>query len=154
MRNFRSLQCVDVALDRLTLLLGANNSGKTSLLEALFFAMGTGRRATVEDDIYLAPGEARPPRDREIIVDVLIRPCDDKGQFIESFPEGSYWLALWGNGVSQDNQDNDFMAFRSRLFWNPQKLEYVMERTFLREWREDPSKLGKEQVKTIRASDI
>jgi putative ATP-dependent endonuclease of OLD family len=60
-RNFRSLKSVDIMINRLTVLIGANNSGKTSFLEALSAAVGLGRRNLTEDDIYLAPTESRRP---------------------------------------------------------------------------------------------
>ncbi len=49
-RNFRSLKSVDVKLDRLTVLVGANNSGKTSFLEALHAAIGAGRQTLGKED--------------------------------------------------------------------------------------------------------
>ena len=98
-RNFRSLKSVDLPLGLLTVLIGANNSGKTSFLEALFAAMGAGRRVLSSDDIYIKPDELIPPRDRSIFVDILIRPTGDNGELCDTFPEGSYWLNLWRNGI-------------------------------------------------------
>ena len=42
--NFRGLPFVDVELDRVTVILGANNAGKSSFLEALCAAVGAQRR--------------------------------------------------------------------------------------------------------------
>src|ERR1700730_10292393 len=42
-RNYRCLRSVDVELDLLTVLIGQNNAGKTSFLNALFAAIGAGR---------------------------------------------------------------------------------------------------------------
>src|ERR1700730_15614950 len=43
-RHFRCLRAVDVELDPLTILIGQNNSGKTSFLSALGAAIGAGHR--------------------------------------------------------------------------------------------------------------
>ncbi len=51
--NFRSLQDVEVTLDSTTVLIGENNSGKTSFLEALHSAIGAGRRMISEEDIFI-----------------------------------------------------------------------------------------------------
>src|SRR5437870_666694 len=75
-RNFRSLKAVDIKLDRITMLIGANNSGKTSLLEAMSAAMSVGRRVITEDDVYLDSDEIKAPKDRAITIDTLIRPTD------------------------------------------------------------------------------
>jgi putative ATP-dependent endonuclease of OLD family len=121
-------------LNRLTVLVGGNNSGKTSFLEALFAALGPSRRALTEQDIYLAKGEVKPPQDREINVDVLVKPVDNGGQALDDFPQGSYWTNLWGTGISQDDEDRDFMAFRTTLQWSGVKGEYETDRRFLSDW--------------------
>ncbi|KAF5417572.1 MAG: DNA replication and repair protein RecF [Candidatus Methanogaster sp.] len=52
-RNFRSLREVDVSLDWLTVLIGENNSGKTSFLDALSASIGAGQRVISERDVFL-----------------------------------------------------------------------------------------------------
>ena len=59
--------------------------GKTSFLEALHAAVGAGQRHFSEEDIWLDAGERHTPKDRSIIVDVLIRPVDDHNQIIDAF---------------------------------------------------------------------
>ncbi|MBT9132346.1 MAG: DNA replication and repair protein RecF [Syntrophomonadaceae bacterium] len=140
-RNFRSLRSIDLTLARLTVLIGPNNSGKTSFLEALFAAMGAGRRVLNSDDIFISPDETSLPQDRSILIDVLIKPTDNKGKFCDNFPEGSYWLNLWRNGIAQDDDDKDFIAFRTRLQWKRESGEYSIERQFLGEWASDSSRL-------------
>ena len=43
-KNFRSLKEVEVSLTPLTLLVGSNNSGKTSFLKVLNLALGIERK--------------------------------------------------------------------------------------------------------------
>ena len=138
-RNFRSLKEVNVSLDWLTVLIGENNSGKTSFLDALFAAIGAGKRVISTEDVFLGPSESKVPENREITIDLLIRPTDDDGNIIETFPEGSYWVALWGNGVSQDDNDNDFAAIRTRMKWDSTRGEYITKRKFLVDWQDDPN---------------
>jgi putative ATP-dependent endonuclease of OLD family len=87
--NFRSLRLAEINLGRLTVLVGGNNSGKTSFLEALSAAVGASRRLLAEDDIYLGKGELKPPQERSITVDVLIRPVDAVWNVLPEFPAGS-----------------------------------------------------------------
>ena len=71
-------------------------------MDALYAAIGAGRRAVSIEDIFLANGEKKVPRDRAATIDIIIRPTDnDTGKILDAFPEGSYWLALWGEGISQ-----------------------------------------------------
>jgi predicted ATPase len=55
--NFRGLAFVDLKLDRVTVILGANNAGKSSFLEALCAAVGAQHRTFGKDDIHLTTGE-------------------------------------------------------------------------------------------------
>jgi hypothetical protein len=67
--DFRSLTIIEVMLNDLTVLVGANNAGKTSLLDALQFAIGASRRLLGKEDIRLAKDEADVPKERRAIVD-------------------------------------------------------------------------------------
>jgi putative ATP-dependent endonuclease of OLD family len=141
--NFRSLANIEVELGDLTVLIGANNAGKTSFLDAMFAAVGSGRKILGQDDIRLAHGEAMPPKERQVVVDVRIRPIGENGEIVDKFPEGSFWTALWGTGIVIDDQEFDeFMAFRTTLGWRVEKADYVVERRFLREWRPFADWLG------------
>ena len=84
-RDFRSLANIEVQLSDLTVLLGANNAGKTSFLDALFAAIGAGRRSLNVDDVRLAPGEPSAPRTREVVIDVMLRPPLRADRFADGF---------------------------------------------------------------------
>lgn len=133
--NFRSLTNVVVELDDLTVLVGANNAGKTSFLEAIYAAVGAGRKSLGQDDIHVGPSEALAPQDRVATIDVCVRPFYADGKRMDTFPAGSYWTALWGTGISQDHDFHDFMAFRTTLVWSSTKGAYALERKFLTEWK-------------------
>lgn len=138
-KHFRCLREIEVVLTPTTVLIGENNSGKTSFLDAVFAAIGSGPRHLGEDDIYLAEDEVKPPRDREITVDILIVPADATGDRVEVFPEGSPWLQLWGNGIVQDDEDNDMVGVRMTMAWDQIKGDYYIQRRFLKEWKNDLS---------------
>jgi putative ATP-dependent endonuclease of OLD family len=134
--NFRSLANIEVELGDLTVLLGANNAGKTSFLDALFAAIGAGRKTLGQDDIRLLHGEAFAPKDRKVIIDLRIRPIGLDGEISKTFPMGSFWTELWGPGIALDDVDfSESMPFRTTLGWSPAKGDYAIERKFLKEWR-------------------
>ena len=56
--NYRSVSNIEVELNYLTVLIGANNAGKTSFLGAMFAAIGAGRKPLCADDVRLEPTEA------------------------------------------------------------------------------------------------
>ncbi len=139
-RNFRCLQSVDVLMDDYIVLIGENNSGKSSFVDALFAAIGAGQKNINRDDIFIAVGETEPPRERAITIDLLFRPVDVSGTILNRFPGSSSWLTLWGNGVMQDDDGHDFVVIRTQMKWNQIKAEYVIERRFLKEWQKDSGK--------------
>ncbi len=63
--NFRCIRELDVNLDNTTVFIGANNSGKTAILEAVRIALSRrwGRRGTgfTEHDVH-SPGETHDPK--------------------------------------------------------------------------------------------
>ena len=135
--NFRSLANIEVELNDLTVLIGANNAGKTSFLDAMFAAIGSGRKALGQDDVRLATGEALAPKERKVIIDLRIRPVGPDGKVLGNFPPGSFWTALWGSGIALDPVEfYEFAPIRTCLSWSGSKAEYVVERNFLKEWRE------------------
>lgn len=140
-KNFRCLKEIEVTLTPMTVLIGENNAGKTSLLDAMFAAVGNGVRHLSEEDIFIEENESKPPREREVVVDLLIRPVDEKGEVIEGFPQGSPWLELWGNGIVQDDEDNDFVGMRMTMAWDRIKGDYFVQRRFLREWKSEISEM-------------
>lgn len=148
-RNFRSLREINLRLDRVTVLIGTNNSGKTAFLEAMLAALGPTRRFLTEDDVFLASTEKKVPSDRTIVVDVLIRPTDKSGKQIDSFPVGSSWTELWGTGIAQDRNDHDFMAFRTE-FKRQDTGEYTSEKRFMAEWPDDPKDWNKAKITNNR----
>ena len=157
-RHFRCLRSVDVELDLLTVLIGQNNSGKTSFLNALFAAIGAGQRVVSSDDIFLYKSEASAPKSRAVAIDILLRPTDDQGQMTDVFPQGSAWLELWGAGIVQDEADRDMVIIRTSFKWNAIKGEYVLERRFLKDWQADSAKWEEskpvEKVSSVSAQQI
>lgn len=135
-RDFRSLADIEVSLNDLTVLIGSNNAGKTSFLDALFAAIGAGRKFVGADDVRLAPGESAAPKTREVLIDLMIRPVGDDGKVADAYPEGSFWVSLWGApGIAADDALNEFTGIRTSLRWNEARGEHILERRFLKEWK-------------------
>jgi putative ATP-dependent endonuclease of OLD family len=152
--DFRSLKNIEVFLDDLTVLVGANNAGKTSLLDAFQFAIGANRRLLGKEDLRLGQDEADVPKDRRAVVDILIRPVDTNGKAVDAFPDGSFWTELWGTGIAQDEQQNDMVGMRSVLEWGDIHADYRTTRKFLKEWRVFAEWLNAEDGATVSAAQI
>ena len=135
--HFRSLKNVELNLGSLTVLVGANNAGKTTILDSLQAAIGASRKALGKEDIHLSEKETDVPKERKAIIDVLIYPTDGNGTKADNFPAGSFWTNLWGEGISQTEPEfNDFVAIRTTIEWSNVHGDYRTTRKFLKEWKQ------------------
>lgn len=71
--NFRSLKSVNVIFDESTILIGENNAGKSSLLDAIRKGVSrTGTKAVFDDYDFFMDSEMSSPRDSDGIRIILI----------------------------------------------------------------------------------
>jgi putative ATP-dependent endonuclease of OLD family len=128
-KNFRSLKNVAVNLSPITLLVGANNSGKTTFLRALQLAFkGDGRFVSHEDLFIGKDGKSLPKAERIITIDVKIVPF-----------EGDEFEDIWTDvindgleGIRQDDSGNYFFAFQTRIDFTKSNIKF--ERFLITNW--------------------
>jgi len=115
-KNLRALKDVEINLKPITILVGANNSGKTTLLRALNSVLGITRNQINQDDlfidkdgIFLIDKKGKPSK--EIIIDIRIIPTDENGNRIANFD--LKWSSKLGTGIQTDN-DKEFLAIRTK----------------------------------------
>ena len=74
-RNFRGIKSLDLDLGEITVLIGENNSGKTSVLEALGLCLreiGSRRRVVFDTlDFHLQDDAAEPSSAEPIQIDIM-----------------------------------------------------------------------------------
>lgn len=122
--NFRSLKNVELELDYLTLLVGANNSGKTSFLKALSIAIGLEHRFLSKDDLFIDKGGV--VTSDPISIDVYISPAE------KNFDEP--WALEFGGDIQSDSNGNDFFAFRTSVNFKTLNEGPLLERFNIKDW--------------------
>ena len=131
-RHFRSLRDVEVDLADTCLLVGMNNSGKTSFLRALHLALGADRRLISPDDFFV---DEAGHQATEILIDVRIIPVGEDGTRREEFPDGWIDSDFGGTGlISLDSMDRQFIAIRTRITYDAVKSDFNLERLRLQDW--------------------
>lgn len=108
-KNFRALKNIEVNLKPITILVGANNSGKTTFLRALNSVLGITRNQINQDDLFV--GKDGNQTSKEIIIDIRIIPTDNKGNRIQYFD--NKWTTKLGFIGVQTESDNEYIAFRT-----------------------------------------
>lgn len=130
-RNFRAFKSAEIKLTDNCVLIGSNNVGKTSLLQAIQIALGGSKRGS-SDDIYIMANEVLP-KDRKAIIDVLIVPTDEDMKETSEFDD--VWFEHFGELRSEDiNNLNQFVGLRTIISLDIIKGEYELERKGLIEW--------------------
>jgi len=127
--GFRGIKNIEVSLPRITVLIGPNNSGKTSLIKAFQLALGDYARNLSEEDFYIAPDEKRAS---EIIVDVRVVPIDDKEIRAPNFDEA--WQTVFGDRIQSEANGHQFLAIRTLSKPNVTKGGFDTTRATLESW--------------------
>lgn len=140
-RNFRSLRGVTMQLaPNVTVLVGANNSGKTTFLRALGLAFNNDRQFLSQDDLFIdKDGEPLPQNKRIIIIDVKIIPAKHG----ESFDD---WISELGVDIKPDKNGRDMFAFRTKIDFTEEQTLAQINRYVIVDWdsgNADESDAGK-----------
>ncbi len=124
-QDFRALRDSWIPLERgTTVLIGENNSGKTTFLEAL--AVGLGERRAVIEDLFQNPES----RAKEFQVDLRLQPMVG-----EEFSEGV--IDIIGDAIQLEAGKADFFTMRVRGTVADDGLEIQLTRSFVRGWARD-----------------
>lgn len=127
--GFRGIQEIEVSLPRMTLLIGMNNSGKTSLLKALHLALGDYSRHLSEEDFYISSDQTPAP---EILVDIRIIPIDDDGERTDQFSEA--WKEEFQDRIQAEANIRQYVGLRTRSKRDEIKGGFETSHSVLREW--------------------
>lgn len=127
--GFRGINNLEMSLAHVTTLIGANNSGKTSVLKALQLALGDYVRHLTEEDFHIAADEKRV---KEMLVDVRIVAVDNNGKRIQSFDDS--WATEFGDIIKAEANGLQFVVIRARAFPDTIKGTFECKRFTLERW--------------------
>jgi putative ATP-dependent endonuclease of OLD family len=131
--NFRSLKKCSITLEPVTLLIGANDSGKTSFLRALNLVLGVGQKRITPEDFYI--GENSTEKSKEIIIDVHIVPTEADGSRIDSFSD-EWTEKQFAELINIDAKEKQYFSFRTKVVYDILKGEYSIKRYKIKDWKE------------------
>lgn len=141
--GFRGIKSLEISLSRVTVLIGTNNSGKTSLLKALHLALGDYSRQLSEEDFHIGTDDKRV---EEILIDVRIVPVND-GVRVQLFNED--WQVEFNDKIQAEGNGNQYIALRTRAKRDTIKSGFDTSRTILEKWT-DVNKWQTERIKEIK----
>lgn len=127
--GFRGICSLELSLRPMTVLLGTNNAGKTSILKALQLAVGDYSRFLSDEDFFIGQNGQEAT---EIIVDVRIIPVDGSNSRATSFSEA--WATEFGDKIKAEADGKQFLALRTRSKKNLIKGGFETIRYSLERW--------------------
>jgi len=128
--GFRGISNIEITLPRVTVLLGHNNAGKTSIIKALQLALGDYSRYLSDEDFHIGEDEKRQDT---ITVDLrfIALKCDVRAsEFSEE------WQQEFGDKIQAEADGKQFIAIRTTAKFDKIKGGYIVERFHLDAWPE------------------
>lgn len=139
-KNFRSLENVDVKLGINNILIGQNNVGKSNFLKAIDIAFN-GSKTLTEDDIFVEKDE-RLSKNKKAIIDVKISPYNN-----DEFSD--FWIGVFTDKwiTIDEIQGNSYVGIRTIIEYDLLRNDYNIVRKNISEWNDsiDSSKAEKRQ---------
>jgi putative ATP-dependent endonuclease of OLD family len=127
--GFRGLSNLEVTLPRVTVLIGANNSGKTSVIKALQLALGDYSRYLSEEDFHI---DGEDSSASQILIDVRVIPIDDNNLRKAVFDDD--WAEEFGDRIQAEADGQQFLAIRTKGGRDTVKGGFTVERFALEKW--------------------
>ena len=126
--GFRGLDNLELSLQDTTVLTGANNAGKTSVLKALQLVLGN-RSFLTTDDLNIKSGT----RAESIIVDIRIIPTDENNKRAANFDDD--WEAYFTDkAIKYDDQSLAYIPIRTKFVYNHSRSDFDKQQRILKLW--------------------
>ena len=138
--GFRGVANLEITLPKVTVLLGQNNAGKTSVIKALQLAIGDYSRYLADEDFHIGADEKRQ---ETITVDLRFIPLESTERTIEFTEE---WQREFGDKIQSEADGKQYVAIRTTAKPDRVKGGYIVERFHLDLWPERENWLN-ERVK-------
>lgn len=129
--GFRGVANLEITLPRTTVLIGANNAGKTSVIKALQLALGDYSRYLSEEDFHIDSSDTSAEK---ILVDIRIVPLGTDNVRKDQFEED--WLEEFEDRVQAEADGKQFVAIRTSCARDPVKGGFTVDRFALEQWPE------------------
>ena len=143
--GFRGISNLELSLPRVTVLIGQNNSGKTSVIKALQLALGDYSRFLSDEDFHIDEHEKRS----EVInVDIRFIPTQDG---VRSNEFSQDWQVSFGDKIASEADGKQFVAVRTTAQVDRIKGGFLVDRFHMKTW---PDHTGWQDVRVPKSQKL
>ena len=126
--GFRGLDNVEIDFESTTVLVGTNNSGKTTLLKALQLALSNSLQIS-DDDFFFSESLIR----NKIVIDLLFISINDEGIRLPEF-EDKWSTVFSAERITFDSDGNQMLAYRTVIEENYLRKTFKKRQIVIDEW--------------------
>lgn len=149
-KNYRSLETLELDLGMSNLLIGQNNTGKSNFLLAINTAI-IGTYDLTERDIFVGD-DNRLEKSKTAIIDILIRAVDKDKKELKEFT--GFWTSVFTETWITTSGEGNFVGIRTEIRFDPIKDSYVARRHCIRQWKDSVDAAVLENKKTVYNEDM
>lgn len=132
-QNFRSIEGAETELNDTNILIGQNNSGKSNFLRAVNIALNVNPSVS-DQDIYISNGE-KLSKEKNAIIDVMIRPVDDSGSYLKEFSD--FWTGVFTEKwITTDVTEGSYVGIRSIIEYDAKFDQYSVRKRPITQWND------------------
>jgi len=149
-KNYRSIESLDLELSMSNVVLGQNNTGKSNFLKAINTAV-IGTSELSESDIFIGDGE-RLEKSKMAIIDILIQPINADGSVCKDFTD--FWTSVFTESWITTSDEGNFVGIRAEIKLDAIKDSYILNRRCIRQWKDSIDTSVLENKKAIYNEDM
>lgn len=149
-KNYRSIEYLDLKLSMFNLVLGQNNTGKSNFLRAINTAVA-GNPDISEGDIFIESSE-RLDKSKVAIIDIMMQPINEDGAVCKEFTD--FWTSVFTESWITTSDEGNFVGIRSEIKLDVIKDRYILNRRCIRQWKDSIDTAVLENKKAIYNEDM
>lgn len=138
-KNFRSIENLELSLSMTNVLIGANNCGKSNFLKAINVALGQNKIVSSED-IYVGKDEVLD-NTKCATIDIMLRPVDVTNDILSTFSD--FWIGVFTEEwITTGDPIGDYVGIRTVLQYDDLRNDYIVVRKQITDWGDSISSAG------------
>jgi putative ATP-dependent endonuclease of OLD family len=129
-KNFRSIEDLELELGKDTLLIGQSGTGKSNFLSAVNLSLGADMDVS-EYDIFIKDGE-RFSTSKRATIDIMIIPVDQNMNRIQNF--SNYWMVILAGLTRKTHLNYMYCNIRAEVLYNTTINKYCVVHRVVNDW--------------------